>query len=105
VFDTVIMGFCLYVIHPAEWFKMLAETDRILKYNGHIIIYDFTTPRPFKRKLTKELDDLFMYTNDWPKLWEINPMYQKLCEAHLYKKNEMVTILRKTESDNLLLVP
>jgi ubiquinone/menaquinone biosynthesis C-methylase UbiE len=104
-FDTIIMGFCLYVVHPSEWFKVLVETDRALKVNGHLIIYDFTTPRSFKRALINERDDMFQYIMDWPKLWQINPLYQKIVEGHLFRKCEMVTILKKRESDSLIVVP
>jgi len=40
-FDMVIFGFCLYLCDREDLFKIAYEADRVLKKNGHIVIYDF----------------------------------------------------------------
>lgn len=95
-FDLVIMGFCLFCISPEDWTSTVAETDRVLKNGGHIIIWDFTTPRPFKRRLLQEENTpFFMYHFDWPTLWTAHPIFKMVAERHLIRHREAVSILRK----------
>jgi len=102
-FDTVIMGFCLYVVAPEDWFKVIAETDRVLKDGGHLIIWDYTTPRSFRRKLNREAHlPTFMYHIDWPEGWLFNPMYRKVSEHFLAGCSEMVTVMRKNKKAPML---
>ena len=103
-FDVVILGFCLYAIAPEDWFKVVAETDRVLKNGGFIIIWDWSTARPCKRKLVEEDVDLYMLLFDWPSLWKINPIYTLIAESNLYTDREMVTLLRKNTNDSLPLI-
>ncbi len=40
-FDMVIFGFCLCFISPEDWPAIVAESTRVLKDSGYLIIYDF----------------------------------------------------------------
>tara|TARA_B100000886_G_scaffold63100_2_gene39263 strand:+ start:385 stop:1017 length:633 start_codon:yes stop_codon:yes gene_type:complete len=40
-FDFVIFGFCLYLVDKDLLFKVVSEADRVLKFSGNILIYDF----------------------------------------------------------------
>src|SRR5215475_1071242 len=47
-FDTIIFGFCLYVIDREDLMSIAAHTDRVLQDGGHIIIQDFLVDKPYK---------------------------------------------------------
>lgn len=40
-FDTLIFGFCLYLVDPSDLFRVACESDRVLKKGGRIMILDF----------------------------------------------------------------
>jgi ubiquinone/menaquinone biosynthesis C-methylase UbiE len=40
-FDTLIFGFCLYLVDSSDLFKVACEADRVLKKSGRIMILDF----------------------------------------------------------------
>src|SRR5258706_6280933 len=49
-FDTIIIGFLLYVLDRELLFKAVAEVDRILKNGGYLIIVDFQALKPVRVK-------------------------------------------------------
>lgn len=73
-FDLVIYGWCLYLCDPEDYFKIVAEGDRVLDDGGHILIYDFYTQHPHKNKY-KHKEGLFSYKMDFSKLWLGHPAY------------------------------
>lgn len=79
-FDCVIMGFCMWALDPQEWFMAVAESDRVLKDDGLLIIHDRFTARPIKKGYP-DRDDIFGYAYDWAKLWTAHPSYRELAEA------------------------
>jgi ubiquinone/menaquinone biosynthesis C-methylase UbiE len=46
-FDCVVLGFCFYLVDPALHFRVVAEMDRVLADNGHLVIFDFLPPVPY----------------------------------------------------------
>ncbi len=106
-YDLVIYGFCLYLVDPVDWFKVVAEGDRVLKDNGYLIIYDFA-------KFTDDVwgqqyvhcDGVVAYHVDFAKLWLGNPLYRETSRAMVGDGNSnMVTVLRKMAVDDIEVLP
>jgi SAM-dependent methyltransferase len=49
-FDTVVLGFCLYLCDPALLPRIVYETDRTLRDGGTLAIVDFDPPSPRRRE-------------------------------------------------------
>jgi SAM-dependent methyltransferase len=49
-FDTIVLGFCLYLCDPALLPRIVFETDRTLRDGGTLAIVDFDPPSPRKRE-------------------------------------------------------
>jgi SAM-dependent methyltransferase len=102
IFDIVIMGFCMWLTEPSEWFRNVSESDRVLKDEGALIIHDFCSPRAWRRPYDYDEEakrsGLWNYFFDWPKLWLAHPCYFKIREnfdlgtVH----HESVTLLHKS---------
>jgi SAM-dependent methyltransferase len=73
-FSVVIFGFCLYLCDPEDYFRIVMESDRVLKDGGHIILYDFVSNDPHCRAY-KHHEGIFSYKLDWPQLWLGHPAY------------------------------
>ena len=81
-FDCVIMGFCLWAIAPEDWLQVAAETDRVLRDGGAIIIHDRFSARPIRRPLPEGgMPEMYQFTYDWKKLWLSHPAYIEVAEA------------------------
>jgi SAM-dependent methyltransferase len=95
-FDVVVLGFFLFLVPPEDLFKVVAETSRVLADNGYLIIYDFLTPRPFKRKyrVFKE-HQFYSYFVNWERLWIAHPGYKKIWEAITLPRWEGVIVIKK----------
>jgi hypothetical protein len=84
----------LYLCDPADWFRIVAEGDRVLTDGGHLIIQDFPdVSRPFARKYTHR-DGVLSYHMRFSDLWQTHPWYQRVygCGRGV---DEYVTVLRK----------
>lgn len=93
-FDLVIYGFCLYLTDPADWLKIAAEGDRVLKPGGRIIIHDFAEPsHPFARRY-EHRTDMLSYHFDFARLWHAHPLYS-VTARRVWWEDEMVTVLTK----------
>jgi SAM-dependent methyltransferase len=73
-FDTVIVGFLMYLLPRDLLFTFAAEVDRILAYDGHIVIEDFLHPSPVSRDYTHQ-DQLRVFKNDPSAPWSWSPTY------------------------------
>jgi len=94
-FDLVIYGFCLYLTDPADWFRIVAQGDRVLKNGGHLIIHDFFEPtRPFAKRYAHR-DDLLAYHVRFSGLWLSHPWYERIHAKAEATRDECVTVLRK----------
>ena len=78
-FDMVILGFCMWAIAPEDWFKVVAETTRVLINGGHLVIHDYCHARPHKTEY-RIGSGIYMYFMDFTTLWTSHPGYQTLSE-------------------------
>lgn len=76
-FNTVILGFCLYLCDPADLFKIAYEVDRVLKNNGTLIILDFTPPFPYKNNYEYS-KNTFSFKMNYSKMFLWNPFYTEV---------------------------
>lgn len=76
-FDLIIFGFCLYVCDRSDLFRIAYEADRCLKNKGHMVIFDFHTPFPFKNNYT-HADGIFSYKMNYAKMFLWNPVYNEV---------------------------
>lgn len=98
-FDLVIYGFCLYLCDPEDYFKIVAEGDRVLADGGHLIIYDFNLDAfqfPHSR-IYEHMPSLFSHKMRFENLWKCHPAYVSLSQHLMGKDNDLtsVTVLKK----------
>ena len=93
-FDLVIFGFCLYFCEPQDLFKIVAEADRVLKDNSYLMIWDFLSPKPFKRVYSHD-KEVWSYHFEPSKLWLAHPGYHKAHEKFYPHNFECVSLLYK----------
>lgn len=76
MFDTVILGFCLYLCDRKDLFKIAYEVDRVLSDLGHIIIEDYhPTSFPYRNKYIYH-PGMFSYKMDYSNMFSWNPAYK-----------------------------
>jgi len=73
-FDLIIFGFCLYLCDRKDLFKIVYEVDKYLNEKGHLIIYDFEPPFPYKNKYQYK-EGIFSYKMNYSNLFLSNPSY------------------------------
>ena len=78
-FDFVVFGFCLYLCDREDLFKIVKETDRVLKKSGYIIIRDFFSTTP-SSTIYRHNNSLLTYKMDYRKLFDWHPYYE--CISH-----------------------
>lgn len=105
-FNVVIMGFCLNMIDPSEWFAVVTETDRVLKDPGLLIIHDYARPRAYckQAKFDEEMikhGNIKVFFHDWTTLWTCHPAYHAVNEQFWERDWAMVSIMRKQMADCL----
>ena len=104
-FDTVIIGFLMYILPRDMLFHFAAEVDRILADNGHIVIEDFLHPNPVSRDYTHH-DQLRVHKHDPSTAWSWSPTYSLIDrqliehEAHVVDNSDpsrwiTIDVLRK----------
>lgn len=92
-FDVVIYGFCLYLTDPADWLRIAAEGDGVLKNDGHLIIHDFAANgEPFARKYEHRAN-VMAYHFNFARLWLANPLYHLLLQRVV--GDQMISVLGK----------
>lgn len=83
-FDVCILGFCMFWVDRRYLFRSVAETDRVLKSGGHLIVVDFDTKTPYMRTNIHNAD-AFTYKMQYDQLFLANPQYtlaRKECYSH-----------------------
>jgi ubiquinone/menaquinone biosynthesis C-methylase UbiE len=72
-FDIVIFGFCLYLCDREDLFRIAAESDRVLKSPGWLLIRDFYSPTPSAREYHHK-PGVYSYKMDYRTLftWSAN---------------------------------
>ena len=73
-FDIVMFGFCLYLCDREDLFSIACEADRVLKNPGWLLILDFYSPTPLKRKYHHR-SGLFSYKMDCRAMFAWSPAY------------------------------
>lgn len=83
-FDLVIIGFVLYVVDRDLLFKAIAETDRVLKDGGILMIIDFFSEIP-NRNAYHHIKDIFAYAfkQNYDEIFTASKLY------HLVDKRSM----------------
>ena len=86
MFDVVIFGFCLYLVDIEDLIKVVYETDRVLKKNSYIIIYDFYSKksRTLPYKHNKKIK---VHKYDFSNIFLWNPKF-KLIEKKIFEMNK-----------------
>ncbi len=74
-FDLVVFGFCLYLCDVADHFKIASEADRVLADGGMLVIYDFSSPLPFKNEYSHR-SGVWSYKMDWAGMFTWHPGYR-----------------------------
>jgi|SaaInlStandDraft_7_1057024.scaffolds.fasta_scaffold38023_2 ubiquinone/menaquinone biosynthesis C-methylase UbiE len=76
-FDTVIIGFCLYLCDREDLFNIAKEVDRVLSNNGNLILYDFLTSTPISNQY-EHCENIESYKMDYAKMFSWNPEYTSI---------------------------
>ena len=81
-FDVVIFGFCLYLVDIEDLIKVVYETDRVLKKNSYIIIYDFYSKKskilPYKHN-----NKIKVHKNDFSNIFLWSPKFKLIKKKFL----------------------
>lgn len=76
-FDVVIMGFVFYVVDRSILLKCVSEADRVLKNGGAMVIFDFYSEAPVRRK--------YHHITEF-EAWSFKQRYDEIFTAtHLYQ--------------------
>jgi ubiquinone/menaquinone biosynthesis C-methylase UbiE len=78
-FDLIVIGFVLYVVDREVLLKSIAETDRVLKDGGVLMIIDFFTERPIRNPYQhiREIE-AYAYKQNYDEIFTATQMYQLL---------------------------
>jgi ubiquinone/menaquinone biosynthesis C-methylase UbiE len=74
LFDLVVFGFCLYLCDRGDLFRIASEADRVLEDTGHLVIFDFYPPFPYRNSY-QHLPGLSSYKLDYASMFTWNPAY------------------------------
>lgn len=81
-FDLIIFGFCFYLFDRDVLPLIIWGTDNALEDQGHLIIHDFHTDRPYSRPYAHDVR-LRSYKMDYSRLFTGNPAY-RLIEQRIF---------------------
>ena len=79
-FDLVILGFCLYLCDRRDLFRSAAEVDRVLRDDGHVVIFDFHPPTPYRNRYHHR-PGVDVFKMDYSRMFTWNPAYRLLTLA------------------------
>ena len=88
--DILIFGFCLYLVDPSDYFKVVSEAYRVLADNGVIIIHDFA-PKVHYKNAYKHFEGVNSYKFDFAQILLTHP--------HLVLRNKIMELHSKLTSD------
>ena len=77
LFDSVIIGFCLYLCDREKLFKIAYEVDRVLKNNGNLFILDFDPSFAYKNEYSHR-ESVFSYKMQYVNMFIWNPAYKQI---------------------------
>jgi SAM-dependent methyltransferase len=77
-FDLVIVNFVLHWVDRGRLLSSVAEIDRVLNWEGHLILGDFLPPSPCRRQYHHlQGDDVWTYKQDYRRLFTASGIYQE----------------------------
>lgn len=83
-FDLVIIGFVLYVVDREILLKVIAETDRVLKDGGILLILDFFSEKPIRNPYQHIKDiEAYAFKQSYDEIFTASKLY------HLLDKRSM----------------
>jgi ubiquinone/menaquinone biosynthesis C-methylase UbiE len=84
MFDLVIIGFVLYVVDREMLFRVVSETDRVLKDGGILMIIDFFSEKPVRNPYEHIRDiQAFAFKQNYEDIFTASKLY------HLLDKRSM----------------
>ena len=92
----ITIAYKYYIIGYIYLFKIIYDTDRVLKSGGVIIIHDFYSTIPYSNNY-KHLKKIKSYKMDYSKLFTYHPSY-KLLYRNIYPYDKSI----KVSKDNRL---
>ncbi len=82
--DLVVIGFVLYVVDRESLFRVIAETDRVLKNGGVLMILDFFSEKPIRNPYQHiKTNEAFAYKQNYEEIFTASRLY------HLLDKRSM----------------
>lgn len=97
-FDVVILGHVMWALNVDQWFPAVAETTRVLRDGGLLVVSDNCAPFSFKREYKYNREEGWtsyqMYHN-WQSLWLSHPGFRKIAENYARGANVHVVALEK----------
>lgn len=97
--DMVIYGYCLGYCDPQDYFKVVAEGDRVLVDGGYLVIVDSpyidTTGENHPHILPFSDYGVTWFKHDWRQFWLAHPAY-KLQSLYTAGGSPSIVILRKS---------
>lgn len=73
-FDVVILGFFVYLVPPAQYFKLISDVDRMLREPGLVALVDFVPDAPTRNAYHHE-PGRDIYKSDLSKIIIGHPQY------------------------------
>lgn len=88
-FDLVIVGFVLYVVDREMLFKVIAETDRVMKDGGILMIIDFFSEKP-SRNPYHHINDFqaYAYKQNYEDIFIASKLYHLLDKRSMNHQNK-----------------
>ncbi|MBT1690101.1 class I SAM-dependent methyltransferase [Dawidia soli] len=83
-FDLIVIGFVLYVVDRELLLRTVAETDRVLKDGGVLMIIDFFAERP-RRNAYQHIREMeaYAYKQNYDEIFTATQLYQLLDKRSL----------------------
>ena len=104
-FDAVVFGFCLYLVDINELHKVFAETQRIMKKNSLIFIYDFFSKNSKILKYKHNLK-IKVHKYDFSKIFTWHPDFTLIKTKKFYMNNKKIpnnllsiSVIKKNKSN------
>jgi SAM-dependent methyltransferase len=97
-FDLVVFGFCLYLVDRSDLFRIAAEADRVLSEGGTLVIYDFYTAAPQRRRYA-HADACFSFKMDYAQMFAWNPAYRVVLERRAWHAASTQTAAKAGDDD------
>jgi len=97
-FDLVVFGFCLYLVDRSDLFRVAAEADRVLCDGGTLVIYDFYSVSPHRRRYA-HAEECFSFKMDCAQMFAWNPTYRVVLERRAWHAASAQTATRPADGD------